>query len=419
MNRYESNAWITELLRELPGGLDELERRYPGFTDWIEQMRQRVQEIFDLLNQQRPARLVLVGRRGAGKSSLVNAIFQAPVAKVGAVTSQTGRAEWRHYEEDGRALDILDTRGFAEGGQPREEAGAPTAEDEIWAALNERPPDVILFLQKAKEVDAHIDADLKAIKRLREKVSMHHYYDAPVIGVVSQVDELDPLHVCEPPFEHPRKQAHIEEAKRALAAKMGDCFEEDLLEVFPVCAYQDFTETPPYSRCWGIEELVRYLIDRLPDESKLSMAQAARLKRMQAEIARERIVQPAALAAAGIGATPIPVADALPLTGLQLGMIVAVGYVGGYRLTKETAADFLTAMGANVAVAIGAREVARALLKFVPVAGWAISSGVAYAATMAIGEAAIAYFIKDWSAEDARRVLEQERERHMGEESST
>ena len=417
MSNDANNKWFNELLHELPGGLDELERKYPGFTDWVDEMREKLEEIMELLNNQRPPRLLLVGRRGAGKSSLVNAMFQAHVAEVGSVTSQTGRCRWHLYEDNGRAMEILDTRGFAEGGHPQEETAAETAGDEIWEAIAGKCPDAILFLQKAKEVDAHIDADIKAVADLRKRVLTGHHYDVPVIGVVTQIDELDPLHVSEPPFdEHPRKRENIQIARETLAKKLYDGFEGAVLRVFPVCAYQDFNEKPPYSRCDGIEELVRYLIEKLPNESKLSMAQAAKLRRVQEDIARRHIVRPAAIAAGGIGATPIPVADAIPLTGLQFAMIIGVGYVGGHKLNKETAADFAAAMGVNVAVAFGAREIARALLKLFPGVGWAISGGVAYAATMGLGEAAIAYFIKDRSAEEAKEVLEEERERHMEEE---
>ena len=40
----------------------------------------------------------------------------------------------------------------------------------------------------------------------------------------------------------------------------------------------------------------------------------------------------------------------------------------------------------------GFRAVARELLDFVPVAGWALKASIAYAGTKAIGEAAVRYF---------------------------
>jgi uncharacterized protein (DUF697 family) len=46
----------------------------------------------------------------------------------------------------------------------------------------------------------------------------------------------------------------------------------------------------------------------------------------------------------------------------------------------------------TVAAGFGLRAVARQLLGAVPVAGWAVKGGVAYAGTRAIGEAARRYF---------------------------
>ena len=71
--------------------------------------------------EKRPPALVLVGRRGAGKSSLVNALFGAKVAELGHVTAQTGRGRWYDYERDGGSMSILDTRGVQEGSPPAED----------------------------------------------------------------------------------------------------------------------------------------------------------------------------------------------------------------------------------------------------------------------------------------------------------
>ena len=45
-----------------------------------------------------------------------------------------------------------------------------------------------------------------------------------------------------------------------------------------------------------------------------------------------------------------------------------------------------------VAAGLGFRTVARQLVGLVPGLGWAVKGGVAYAATLAVGEAAEAYF---------------------------
>src|SRR5699024_11576767 len=57
----------------------------------------------------RPARIAIVGRRGAGKSSLINAIFGEPKAAGLDYASRTGTGSWYLFEKTPTAADILDT----------------------------------------------------------------------------------------------------------------------------------------------------------------------------------------------------------------------------------------------------------------------------------------------------------------------
>lgn len=110
---------------------------------------ERLEELFV---ESRPPRFAIVGRRGAGKSTLVNAIFQAPVAEIGAVTAETEHGSWHTYKNNAQkaVMEVLDTRGFGEG----DETHFPHAEQDAWEeALSSRYPDAILFLVKAKEVE--------------------------------------------------------------------------------------------------------------------------------------------------------------------------------------------------------------------------------------------------------------------------
>jgi uncharacterized protein len=71
----------------------------------------------------------------------------------------------------------------------------------------------------------------------------------------------------------------------------------------------------------------------------------------------------------------------------------------------KSAAEMLAALGVNVGAAFALREAARALIKFVfPGGGNVISATVAFAGTVGIGRAAVAYFIEGASAEEARRL---------------
>ena len=103
-------------------------------------IRGKIREIRLLLVEQRPPRLILVGRRGCGKSSLVNAMFGAQVAAVGHERATTGAARWYEVSSDRGALSLLDTRGLQEGSKPEGEDSTSTPFDSITQAIADRDP---------------------------------------------------------------------------------------------------------------------------------------------------------------------------------------------------------------------------------------------------------------------------------------
>jgi uncharacterized protein (DUF697 family) len=84
----------------------------------------------------------------------------------------------------------------------------------------------------------------------------------------------------------------------------------------------------------------------------------------------------------------IPGADFPVLTLNQIRMVLRIAIAHGEQLDRERAFEVLSV----VAAGLGFRTLARHLLGYVPGLGWAVKGGVAYGATLAIGEAAATYF---------------------------
>lgn len=84
----------------------------------------------------------------------------------------------------------------------------------------------------------------------------------------------------------------------------------------------------------------------------------------------------------------IPGADFPVLTLNQIRMVLRIATAHGEELDRERAFEVLSV----VAAGLGFRTVARHLVGLVPGLGWAVKGGVAYGATLAVGEAADAYF---------------------------
>lgn len=386
------------------GTLDQLLESLDRLPGPIQaRIRRELLELKALILDQRPPRILIVGRRGSGKSSLINAIFQKPVATVGPVRAQTGRGAWYSYATSRGELKIVDTRGFGEGVKP-EAAELATAEAEVVEAVRAEEPDVLLFLCKAKEIDARIGEDIRSLLTVHRTIESLHDYPCPIVGLVTQVDELDPLRIG-PPYDEARKRAHIEEAVAALEQAFAAAG-HPLERVFPISTYLEFAgETIVDSRVWNLDRLLEYLVEILPQSARLTMARTARIAAIQKKVANE-VVTGFTVVCGGIAAIPIPIADTIPLTAAQVLMVTTIGSLAGRAMNRQTAVEFISAMGLNVGAGFALRQLARSLVKLIPVAGSVVSAGVAAAGTWALGQAAILYFLEGKSAAEAKAQFE-------------
>ncbi|PRS42505.1 hypothetical protein C6W19_04045 [Bacillus sp. RJGP41] len=366
----------------------------------------------------REPRIALVGRRGSGKSSLINAMFGQERQYVSSVKSGTGKGKWLWYPSDAEPkIRLLDSRGLGESEAPTEEFEEDTPLDELIKAVTEEQPDVFLFLIKAKEADSRIEQDLQELNKLRKIVKENHHYDVPVICVVTQVDELDPPHYKQVPFDaNPKKKKNIDEAI-ALMSKRFKESEISLLNIIPTCSYIDFDESGniEYDMRWNIDLLSDYLIEALPSEAKLKTAKAMQSQFVKKKFARTIVGTFTAIAGL-IGAEPIPFADFPILTGIQGLMIVVIGFIADKEINTKTASEFIAALGINVGIGLLVREGVRAAVRFIPGAGLVVSGAVAGAVTYGIGQAAIAYFLENKNIDQAKEAYKNANKEYKNED---
>jgi uncharacterized protein (DUF697 family) len=84
----------------------------------------------------------------------------------------------------------------------------------------------------------------------------------------------------------------------------------------------------------------------------------------------------------------IPGADMPAMTANQIRMVLKIAHAYGEELTLDRAVEIITVVGAGFIL----RTLARQALDFVPGFGWAVKGAVGFSGTIALGQAAIAYF---------------------------
>lgn len=100
----------------------------------------------------------------------------------------------------------------------------------IRAAVAEKAPDCIFLIHKAKEIDAQIEQELRALREIVDFLKEQTEVEPLVAGIVTQCDELDPVmyNLWEPPEDEEdradleEKRANIEEARTQLKSALEE-----------------------------------------------------------------------------------------------------------------------------------------------------------------------------------------------------
>ena len=293
-------------------------------------------------------------------------------------------------------MRVLDTRGVQEGG-PRRSATTPGARsNRIASSSGPQAPDVVVFVAKASEVDAAIDADLDALERVYDEIRRAHRLEPPLVVVVTHCDLLEPkatrLHERGPRDRRgsrgeaahvtagrarPRPQAR--RPRQAAAAARRDRRRS---------AYMSWRTdgTLRADERWRIDELTSMLFRHLPDASRAELARATQVKRGAGRAgvdARRARRQPCARAS-GPRRSPARRRDADGAAGRD-----GRGDRVDWRAARSTSAgpsEFIAGLGVHVGVALALREAAKSSSSSsLPGAGAIVSAAVAFTGTSPSG----------------------------------
>lgn len=330
-----------------------------GERDPIELYEEELKSAFDGMPR---VNIVVTGKTGVGKSTLVNAIFRKPLAKTG-----VGQPVTEHIQEHSipeLPVRLYDTPGIELG---RDFQAVAEEFRQLIADKLKGDPDGHIHL-----VWYCVNAESRRIEDFEQDLIGALAEDVAVILVLTQVLGGDDETTSE-----------FVESIRALGLPIA--------EGVPIKTLATERRVGSHSVApFGLDDLVELSYKLLPEEVRRAFtnAQGVALE-LKATEARKRVLPWAGGAAAAIGAAPIPVPDAGPLLALQMGMMARITVVMGVELDGETQRYLITKFttsGGGLAV-IG-KAAASFIRKFIPGAT-TINATVAAALTVALGEAYI------------------------------
>ena len=306
--------------------------------------------------------IIVAGKTGVGKSSLINYIFGKEVAKVG--DGQPVTQEIQEYDLENDNITLFDTKGI-------EAKDYEKTLDNIkkYLELRQDSPDEnddihIAWLCISERGDRVEEADRELLKILSEA-------GIPVIGVFTKRESKRESNFVNKVVEDnllPEAKAIVR--VRSITEEVE--IEDNLVELKPKGAEE------------LLEETYKYMSEGR--RNAIKKAQTAVLKDRIEAMSKEADVLTNwyAAGAAAIGATPLPFADSLALAALQTKMVVDINTVYRVDAGTHTFTDIAAALITITGVAqVG--KLAAGLLKVIPVIGWTANAGVAAGITKGIG----------------------------------
>ncbi len=109
-------------------------------------------------------------------------------------------------------------------------------------------------------------------------------------------------------------------------------------------------------------------------------------------------IHAASVVAGAAGAIPMLVADALPISGAQVTMAIALGNIFEQKLSDSAAKALVSAAATTF--------VGRTLIKLIPIGGWIASAGIAAGVTEAIGWTLAVDFAKEYKKDHRNGDIE-------------
>lgn len=354
---------------------DERAKGFEGVADAFKVKFE--QQLEDEYRRLKKPNVLIAGRTGVGKSTLINTIFGSKLAAVGAGRPVTEC--YAEYSADTQLVRLFDSVGW-EGGADKERAFIE---------------DTHRFLQTRNQSGAAEDRLHIVWYALDAPGARFTEFDAKLAGeVFGQVPVL---------FVLTKSDIASDEQLDALRKEITDAKISNSVGVVEVAADPLVRRGRPICNPFGLEEVINRTLELLPELVRRAFVAAQRLSLPLKAAEAKTVVMAACTAAFGVGWAPIPFSDAPLLVSIQAGMVGKIAVIYGARPGGALGA-VMAGLGAGMLAATSGMFLAN-MLKFVPGLGTALG-GLINASVGASITAAIGFVFRSVFHEMSRRVLD-------------
>ena len=328
-----------------------------------------IKAINDKVSNLKILNIVVVGKTGVGKSTLINGVFRENLVEVGMGRPVT--AHMRRIEKPGFPLRIYDTRGFELGKDAQNEV-----KDELM--------DTIKKGLQSKDVNEAIHCIWYCVNTASNRIEPEEIEWLKAFTEENKTTQVPVIILLTQSFSKKK------------AKEMRDIILDenlDVVQVIPVLAMDYEIDDEYVAKAYGLDTLIRIMSDVLPDELQDTLQNVQIASMEEKKRYAQAAVATATAAAFGEGFAPIPFADCALLIPTQVTMIASITAIYGLDVNKSLITAFVSATLGTGSATIAGKTIASNLLKLVPgagtVLGGSISGATAGLLTTALGEAYI------------------------------